>query len=462
MLFSSLTFIYYFLPITLVTYYILPDKFKLKNTWLFLTSFLFYFWGEPKYSILMITSIINGWLGGILIEKSGYKKSVATIFITIQFALLGIFKYTDFLIDSINNLVGTKFDLLNIALPIGISFYSFQIISYLIDVYRKDEKAEKNFIDLGAYITMFPQLIAGPIVRYTSIREEMKNRVLNVEIVSQGITRFMVGLAKKVLLADSLYEFITKLEAVNNGNMIIYWIVGLCYTLQIYLDFSGYSDMAIGLGKMLGFTFTENFNYPLESRSITEFWRRWHLSLSTWLKDYIYIPLGGSRCSTKRWIINILLTWGFSGLWHGANWNFVIWGLYFGVWLILEKLVLNQFIKKDKWYNNLTTMLIIIVSFVIFSYSDMAILGNTLKGMVNFKHLGLDSIQIYEIASHLFLVIICILASISLPKKIFIKIDEKTHGKIRILTPLFNLTLLILITAFLIQSSVHPFLYFRF
>ena len=460
MLFSSLTFIYYFLPITMILYLISPNK--LKNTILFLMSFLFYFWGEPKYSLLMLGSILNGWLGGILIEKSGYKKAVTGIFVAIQFGLLGVFKYTDFLIESVNSLAGTKFDLMKIALPIGISFYSFQIISYIIDVYRKDEEVEKNFIDFGAYVTMFPQLIAGPIVRYTTIKDEMKNRVINFNTLSEGITRFTIGLAKKVILADSLYEFITKLESINTGNAIIYWLIAGCYSMQIYLDFSGYSDMAIGLGKMLGFTFMENFNYPLESKSITEFWRRWHLSLSTWLKDYIYIPLGGSRCSTKRWILNIILTWGFSGLWHGANWNFVIWGLYFGVWLIIEKLVISQFTKKNKWYNNLYTLVIIMVSFVIFSYTDMSILGNTLRGMVNFKHLGFNSIQIYEIASHSFLVIMCILGSTSLPKKVVKDLDKVTNGKICVLTPLFNITLLVIVTAFLIQSSVHPFLYFRF
>ena len=426
MLFSSLTFIYYFLPITLLIYYIIPNK--LRNTWLLIVSLIFYFWGEPKYTLLMLISILNGWLGGILIEKSTKKavtvstKAIAAIPIAIQFILLAIFKYTDFVIESINTIANSKFNTLNIALPIGISFYSFQIISYLIDVYRGDEEVETNIIDFGAYVTMFTQLIAGPIVRYTSIKEEMKNRKLNINTLSDGITRFTIGLAKKVLLADNLYELIMKLETINDGNMLIYWIIAICYTMQVYLDFSGYSDMAIGLGKMLGFTFIENFNYPLESSSITEFWRRWHLSLSTWLKDYIYIPLGGSRCNTKKWIINILLTWGFSGLWHGADWNFVIWGLYFGVWLILEKLVFKQFIEKHKLIYKLITIISILVSFIIFSYSDMSILGNTLRGMVNFKHLRFSSIQKYELASHLILIIICIFASISLPKKIFKKL----------------------------------------
>lgn len=460
MLFSSLTFIYIFLPITLLLCEVSFGK--LRSLALFVMSFLFYFWGEPKYSILMLVSILNGYLGGILIEKSNYRKPVASIFIAFQFLLLGIFKYTDFFIDTVNSLTGSDFKLLKIALPIGISFYSFQIISYLIDVYRKDEVAEKNFIDFGAYVTMFPQLIAGPIVRYTSIREEMKNYHITIENFSSGITRFMIGLAKKVILADNIVGLATKLEQVNDGSFIVYWVIGIVYTLQIYLDFSGYSDMAIGLGKMMGFTFHENFNYPLESKSITEFWRRWHISLSTWLKDYIYIPLGGSRCSTKRWIINILLVWSFSGLWHGASWNFVIWGVYFGFWLILEKLVLKQFVKKDCWINNLVTIILVVISFIIFTYSDLTVLGNTLKGLVNFKHLSVNSAALYEITSYSFLLILCILGSTSLPKKIYEKIELETKGYIKVLTPLFNIVLLVLITSFLIQSSVHPFLYFRF
>lgn len=460
MLFSSITFIYLFLPITLILYVL--TKGRIRRAILFLMSMLFYFWGEPKYSILMLASVLNGWLGGIVIEKSGFKKHIASIFVTLQFALLGIFKYTDFIIESINNISNSNLKLLNIALPIGISFYSFQIISYLIDVYRKDEVVEKNLIDFGAYVTMFPQLIAGPIVRYTDIREQLKNNKLSIDKMSEGITRFTIGLAKKVLLADNIVNLATKLENINDGSMLVYWIIGIVYTLQIYLDFSGYSDMAIGLGKMLGFDFMENFNYPLESKSITEFWRRWHLSLSTWLKDYIYIPLGGSRCTTKRWVVNILLTWGFSGLWHGASWNFVIWGLYFGIWLILEKLVINQFVKKNNFINYFITMIIIIVSFIIFTYSDMEVMSRALRGLVNFKHIRMNAEASYEILSYSFLLIICMIGSTSLPKRLFNRLAEITNGYIKLLTPVFNITLLIIITSFLIQSSVHPFLYFRF
>ena len=374
MLFSSITFLYYFLPAVLVIYYLAPAK--VKNLILFLASFVFYLWGEPKYSVLLLFSVTAGYMGGRCIEyqrqkkcvsaadpadrsgkyKGGHDRLVVGIFTAMTLGLLVFFKYMDFLADSVNRILGTHVPMVQIALPVGISFYTFQIISYYVDVYRGEVAAEHNFVDFAAYVTMFPQLIAGPIVRFQSVQAELKHREITWEKNGEGAARFVCGLCKKVLIADSLASLISALQnisetaakaVVNTGiraegagiGTLGYWVLALAFMLQLYYDFSGYSDMAIGLGKILGFTFPENFRYPFISKSISEFWRRWHMTLGGWFRDYLYIPLGGNRVSVLRWCFNMFVVWLLSGLWHGAGWNFALWGLYFGAFLSAEKLI---------------------------------------------------------------------------------------------------------------------------
>ncbi len=475
MLFSSITFIYYFLPITLILYFCVPvghgtHPLRGKNSLLLLASFLFYAMGEPVYVLLMMASVIVGYVGGLLIERYN-NKLVLTGFVGMQLVLLGIFKYTDFLLDTWNQITQMNVSLLRLALPIGISFYSFQIISYLVDVYRQDMKAEKSFINFAAYITMFPQLIAGPIVRYDVVQAQMVNRKINMDNVSEGATRFLVGLGKKVLLADNLSELLLRIEKIPEKSMWTYWLVAVMYTLQVYHDFSGYSDMAIGLGKMLGFHFPENFQHPLISKSITEFWRRWHISLGTFLKDYIYIPLKGSRCSTLRWIFNICVVWFLSGLWHGASWNFVLWGLYFGAFLVMEKL-LGNFIRNvwkgsEKVFHgcqHIYTWIVITISFVLFRFVEVGKAFAYIGEMFRWNNLSVSWIEWYEYRN----VAILLVASVIGATPFAIKFTRHLFSKIKqpkvcmIMELIFQVGMLIIVTAFLIQSSVHPFLYFRF
>ncbi len=455
MLFSSITFLYYFLPITLLLYVLVPNAYK--NSLLFLASFLFYVWGEPKYGFLMLGSILVGYLGGRCIERV-QNKWILYVFVGLQLSLLGIFKYTDFLISTVNQMTSLDLDLLYLALPVGISFYSFQIISYLVDVSRKDLEAERNMIDFGAYVTMFPQLIAGPIVRYDSIKLQMKERKIGLVQISEGAIVFLLGLAKKVLLADQLGEAIILLESVTGTGSLTAWVVALCYMLQIYLDFSGYSDMAIGLGKMLGFEFPMNFNYPFISRSITEFWRRWHISLSTFFRDYVYIPLGGSRCSKKRFALHLLIVWFLSGLWHGASWNFVLWGLYFGFFLLIEKLWLQTCLNRlGKAVGHVYTILVVCISFVLFRFESLEEVGTRILQMFSFQGEGNPAIY-YELRNMIFLLVLAVLAS--LPVKHFIKI--KSSKLSLVLKCGFVIVTMTLVTMYILHSSVHPFLYFRF
>ena len=345
MLFTSISFLYYFLPALIIIYFITPKKYK--NIILLIASLLFYFYGEPKYVFLMILEIIIAYIGAILIDKyKNQSKNILIITLFIHVFLLIIFKYTDFIIQTINDISNANIKLLNIALPIGISFYTFQIISYIIDVYSGKVKVQRNIIKLATYVSLFPQLVAGPIVRYQTVEKELDNRVHSFNNFADGIRRFSVGLAKKVLIANALGELCSKASALNEATVIFYWIFGISYMLQLYFDFSAYSDMAIGLGRIFGFHFPENFNYPYISKSITEFWRRWHISLSTWFKDYVYIPLGGNRDGKYKQIRNILIVWLLTGIWHGANWTFLIWGLLFGIILIIEKIFLNKFMEK--------------------------------------------------------------------------------------------------------------------
>lgn len=462
MVFTSINFLYYFLPTVLILYFIVPKKYK--NLLLLISSLLFYFYGEPKYIILMIIEIVLAYFEARLIEK--YKSKEIFIFsIFIHVLLLCIFKYTNFLITNINGIFNTNISLLNIVLPIGISFYTFQIISYLVDVYKEKVKAQKNFISLATYVSLFPQLIAGPIVRYETINDELDNRKQTFNDFSSGISRFIIGLSKKVLIANILGELCNIFILSNEKTVLFYWIYGISYSLQIYFDFSAYSDMAIGLGRMFGFHFMENFDYPYISKSITEFWRRWHISLSSWFKDYVYIPLGGSREGTFKLIRNILIVWLLTGLWHGSEWKFVIWGMFIGILLVIEKLLLNKYIEKlPSIVRRIYTLFIIMISFIIFSGSNINESFNNIVGLFNFSNPFINKFTIHYLKDYGLVLIIAIFLSTPILKNTIIKLKEnkKINNIINILDIIVLLILLVIVTSYLIDSSYNPFLYFRF
>lgn len=453
MLFSSISFIYYFLPLTIIFYFLAPHS--LKNMVLLIFSIIFYSFGEPKHLIFMLISIVQGYFSGIIIEnfslssKSKIPKLTVIISILINLICLAYFKYTDFFINNFNNITGMSIPLLNITLPVGISFYTFQILSYTIDVYHKNVKAQRNFIDLATYISMFPQLIAGPIVRYSDIELQLKNRTHTITKIADGIKRFITGLSKKVLLANVLGELVNAFKNSNEKTVLFIWIYAISYMLQIYFDFSGYSDMAIGLGKIFGFEFTENFNYPYISSSITEFWRRWHISLGTWFRDYLYIPLGGNRVSKPKWFRNILIVWVATGFWHGADWNFIIWGFMFALLLINEKLWLLKKIPSLKFVRHIYVLFFVIISFIIFDNTKITDSFSLISSMF-----GIGEIPIVSTESIWYLkdyAVIIIVAIISATPLMYIPNN-----------PILLIILLIASTAFLIDGSFNPFLYFRF
>ena len=462
MVFTSINFLYYFLPTVLILYFIVPKKYK--NLLLLISSLLFYFYGEPKYIILIIIEIVLAYFEARLIEK--YKSKEIFIFsIFIHVLLLCIFKYTNFLITNINGIFNTNISLLNIVLPIGISFYTFQIISYLVDVYKEKVKAQKNFISLATYVSLFPQLIAGPIVRYETINDELDNIKQTFNDFSSGISRFIIGLSKKVLIANVLGELCNIFILSNEKTVLFYWIYGISYSLQIYFDFSAYSDMAIGLGRMFGFHFMENFDYPYISKSITEFWRRWHISLSSWFKDYVYIPLGGSREGTFKLIRNILIVWLLTGLWHGSEWTFILWGMFIGILLVIEKLLLNKYIEKlPSIVRRIYTLFIIMISFIIFSGSNINESFNNIVGLFNFSNPFINKFTIHYLKDYGLVLIIAIFLSTPILKNTIIKLKEnkKINNIINILDIIVLLILLVIVTSYLIDSSYNPFLYFRF
>ncbi len=463
MLFTSITFLYYFLPLVLIFYFITPKKYR--NIILLISSIIFYAYGEPKYVFLMLLEIIISYYGAILIDKyPRYKETILAIFITIHLGLLCIFKYTNFLISNINNIFNSNISPLNIIMPIGISFYTFQIISYLVDVYRKKVPPQKNILTLATYISLFPQLIAGPIVRYKDINEELKNRTITLKDTSYGFRRFIIGLAKKVIIANSLGELFNILNNNVPISLASTWLKSLSYMLQIYFDFSAYSDMAIGLGCIFGFHFLENFNYPYISKSITEFWRRWHISLGSWFKDYLYIPLGGSRRGPLILIRNILIVWFLTGLWHGASWTFIIWGLYFGLILLIEKLFLKKYFSKvPAIFKHIYVLFIVLISFIIFNSTTIDEAITTIKNLFISNSL-INSGTIYYLKSYLPLILISLIGATPLIKNIYTKLSKnKTLNKIlNILEPIYLIILLIIVTAYLIDSTYNPFLYFRF
>lgn len=465
MVFSSITFLFYFLPIVLAIYYIAPKKYR--NLILLISSLLFYFFGEPKYGIIMVISIISIYFHGIWIEKAKntkYKKIPLISGVFISIAVLFYFKYFDFLIENINLWLDKKIDLFGIILPIGISFYTFQMISYMVDVYRGDAKVQKNFVKLATYISLFPQLIAGPIIRYTTIEEQLENRTYSFEKFSLGIRRFVIGLSKKVLIANILGELVKVFGTYNDGTVLFYWLYAIANMLQIYFDFSGYSDMAIGLGKMLGFEFLENFNYPYIASTITDFWRRWHISLSTFFRDYVYIPLGGNRVSKIKWIRNLLVVWFLTGLWHGAAWNFIIWGVLFGILLILEKTIFKKIIEKiPQIIKHIFVLLIVMISFVIFSGNKMEDIIMQILGLFGIGTAGVVStVSIHYLKSYLIILLVGIIGSTPLIKKLAEKLESKFPKIINIAEILLIMALLILCTSYIIDGSFNPFLYFRF
>lgn len=468
MLFSSIPFLYYFLPCVLILYAIAPKK--CKNFVLMLTSLVFYGWGEPKYVLLMALTILIGYGSGLIIEKCidtkpKLAKAVLIVTVLVDLGFLGYFKYANFFVENFVLLTGLDIKLLNIALPIGISFYTFQILSYSVDIYRKQVPAQKNPINLAAYITMFPQLIAGPIVRYADIAEQLTNRTHTFEKTAVGIRRFIVGLSKKVLLANVLGEVCDAFKGSDDKSVLFFWLYAVCYMLHVYFDFSGYSDMAIGLGHMFGFRFMENFNFPYISASVTEFWRRWHMSLGTWFRDYVYIPLGGNRCSKARHCFNIFVVWMLTGFWHGADWTFLVWGIYFAVLLMIEKFFLLKYLKKMKVLNHVYVLLLVLFSFVIFNAADMGEAVHYLGGLFGVGGYSVVSESFFwYLRNYAVVLLIGLVGATPLVKTVYTKLQEnKTGAKVlAVLEPVALVVLLMLVTAYLVDGSYNPFLYFRF
>ena len=467
MLFSSIPFLYYFLPLVLAVYFLTPRAGK--NAVLFLSSLLFYAWGEPRFCIFMLLSILQGYVFGRLIEKYAQNKKRSKLFLTasvaLSLALLAYCKYADFFLSSVNAVTGLSFKLLHVTLPIGISFYTFQILSYVVDVYRGEVPAQKSFLKLGTYIAMFPQLIAGPIVRYADIAPQLDSRQTTLEDVSSGACRFVIGLSKKVLLANVLYELITAFQQSRDLSVLYFWLYAVSFALQLYFDFSGYSDMAIGLGRIFGFRFQENFNYPYISGSITEFWRRWHISLGSWFRDYVYIPLGGNRVSKAKWLRNILVVWMLTGLWHGASWNFVLWGLGFAVLLVAEKLVYGRLLQRTHVLKHVYTLLLVTLSFVLFNADSVSEAFSQLGAMFGAGGLPLVSMEgVYYLKSYAGTFLFAAIGATPLVSNAISRFGKTRFGAqaLTVLQPLVMLALLAACTAFLVDGSFNPFLYFRF
>lgn len=458
MIFSSVSFLFFFLPLLFLVYFLAPKKFK--NYVLLIFSLFFYFVGEKWYLILLLLSCFINFICGIFIgkRKSKFYLIIGLIF---NISLLFYFKYTNFFIDNFNNLFGFNINTLNVILPLGISFFTFQNLSYLIDVYREDVSYERSIITYITYITFFPQLVAGPIVRYKDVKEELNTRKSNFSIFSEGVVRFTIGLGKKVLIADTIYNLITSITNLEMS-VLSYWLVALGYTFQIYYDFSGYSDMAIGLGKMFGFNFKENFNYPLISSSVTEFWRRWHMSLSSFFKDYVYIPLGGSRCTLIKTIRNIFIVWLLTGIWHGASWNFIIWGIYFFILLIIEKLFLKKYLKNGI-FSHIYTFVVILISFVIFNVTDINSLILFIKGMfgVGTKLYNFESLYCLKIGA--IILMITLVGAGPFLKNIITRLKKgKLNKMVQVLEIIWFLIIFGVSVASIVSSSFNPFIYFRF
>lgn len=464
MVFSSLVFMFAYLPITLLAYYLVPRQGR--NIFLFIVNLIFYGWGEPKLVLLMVFNIFFNYIGGWLIDKyrADTKKKKLFLILTcvLDIGILAVFKYTGMITETLNMLPFLNIPELQISLPIGISFYTFQTMSYVIDVYRDDAPVSKNFINFGTYVALFPQLIAGPIVRYRDVAEQLVNRRETLEMFTKGVKLFMVGLAKKVIIANTMGTLTTNIFATTDENGVVgTWVGMIAYTFQIYFDFSGYSDMACGLGNMMGFEFLKNFNYPYIAKSITDFWRRWHISLSTWFKEYVYIPLGGNRKGVKRQILNLLIVWGLTGLWHGAAYNFVLWGLYYGLLLILEKFVLKKFLDRlPSFVQHIYTLFIVIIGWGLFYFTDVGQLGEFMVDLFNFGN-GICGNQAFNlIMSNLPMLIIAAVASTPLAAMLYNRFEHTRFMWIP--ETLYCMGVLAVSTASLVNQSYNPFLYFRF
>lgn len=464
MVFSSLVFMFAYLPITLLAYYLVPRQGR--NIFLFIVNLIFYGWGEPKLVLLMVFNIFFNYIGGWLVDKyrADAKKKKLFLILTcvLDVGILAVFKYTGMITETLNMLPFLNIPELQISLPIGISFYTFQTMSYVIDVYRDDAPVSKNFINFGTYVALFPQLIAGPIVRYRDVAEQLVNRRETLEMFTRGVKLFMVGLAKKVIIANTMGTLTTNIFATTDENGVVgTWVGMIAYTFQIYFDFSGYSDMACGLGNMMGFEFLKNFNYPYIAKSITDFWRRWHISLSTWFKEYVYIPLGGNRKGVKRQILNLLIVWGLTGLWHGAAYNFVLWGLYYGLLLILEKFVLKKYLDRlPSFVQHIYTLFIIIIGWGLFYFTDVGQLGEFMVDLFNFGN-GICGDQAFNlIMSNLPMLIIAAVASTPLATMLYTRFEHTRFMWIP--ETLYCMGVLAVSTASLVNQSYNPFLYFRF
>jgi alginate O-acetyltransferase complex protein AlgI len=467
MLFSSISFLYYFLPAVLALYFLAPARFK--NLVLLLASLFFYFYGEPLYSILMVFSITSAYLHGLWIEKAKTDRSRKTAFISSVLFSVGallFFKYHLFFVNNVNAIFDTSIVPLNLLLPIGISFYTFQVLSYLIDLYYRRVNVQKNFINFATYVAMFPQLIAGPIVRYSTIEASLNERKHSLADIAWGINRFIIGLAKKVIIANSLAEISVVFNNADEKSVVFFWLAAIAFTLQIYFDFSGYSDMAIGLGRIFGFRFLENFNYPYIAKSVTDFWRRWHISLGTWFRDYIYIPMGGNRVSMLKWGVNILVVWFLTGFWHGAEWNFVMWGLYFALFLVLEKFFLKKlFARLPFVIGHFYLLLVVVIGFVIFNADGMGEAVVNLKGMFGLLGLPFSNAEtIYYLKSYAFVFVLAAIGATPLLKNILEKLAGHTAAEktLNIMKPAVHIVLLLMVTGYLIDGSFNPFIYFRF
>ena len=467
MVFSSLSFIYVFLALVLIAYFAVPKK--LRNLVLLIFSLAFYYVGEQKLIIIMIISSLTDYFCSLGIEhvreRKGMTRLVLGLSLLINLSLLGYFKYADLFINSFNMLTGSEVPLLKIALPIGISFYTFQTMSYTIDVYRGNVKAERNFINFAAYVTLFPQLVAGPIVRYETVAAELKERTVSFQRFSRGAVRFCIGLGKKVLLANSLASLVKLYDSATGHTVLMAWAAAIAIPLQIYFDFSGYSDMAIGLGDIFGFSFPENFNYPMISKTATEFWRRWHMTLGTWFRDYIYFPMGGSRVKPARHILNLITVWFVTGMWHGAEYNFILWGLYYCVLLILEKFFCGKYLERSKILSHIYFAIITVCGFMLFHTEDLSLLPARLGELIGMGTTGFtDTVSTFYVTSYLPTVIIAIIGATPLAKKLgeYLRVRAKLANAALIGTQICAYTMLVLSTAYLIDGSYNPFLYFRF
>ncbi len=468
MVFSSLTFMYIYLPIVLGIYFILPRKFK--NLWMFIAGLFFYGWGEPIYLWIMVLSTLIDYAAGFFMAKFDNKPALRTVCllcsVVMNLSLLSIFKYSAFFVTTINSLFGLSLTVPSVALPIGISFYTFQSMSYTIDLYMRNIKVQKNPITFATYVTLFPQIVAGPIVRYKDVENEIESRSININLVGEGVLIFIKGLAKKVLLANNIGALWSTIKAQEIAELpaLTAWIGILAFTFQIYFDFSGYSDMAVGLGKVLGFNFPQNFNFPYISKSVAEFWRRWHITLGTWFREYVYIPLGGNRKGLTRTIINLFITWMLTGFWHGASWNFVLWGVYFGVLIILERLFLGKLLKKiPVILQVLYTFILVVFGWVMFEFDKLSNVFSYFGAMFGANSTPFaNSNTLYYIISYAIIFVICIFFSSDISQKLAEKIKEKFPKITGVLTPVIAVLLLLICTAYLVDATYNPFLYFRF